>query len=208
MVHVDAEPELGAGGGAMGYGVRFGASLDDGTRVSAEALRRLTCDAALVPVTADTEAGKVLDVGRRTRTIPTALRRALWVRDGGCRFPGCGSRRFLHGHHVRHWMNGGATSLENLVLLCGFHHRLVHEEGFRADAEEIGGAIELSFRTPFGRLLEATAPQAPASDDPIEWFELDERDRHIEIDAATNLPLWDGHPVRYDEVVDALFSPS
>ena len=72
----------------------------------------------------------MLDVGRRTRTIPPALRRALEVRDRGCRFPGCHTR-FCDAHHVRHWADGGETSLANTVLLCAFHHALVHEGGWR-----------------------------------------------------------------------------
>jgi hypothetical protein len=103
--------------------------LEDGTRVSAETSRRLSCDAGVVRVTRD-GTGKVLDVGRRTRTIPPALRRALEVRDRGCRFPACGSR-FTDAHHVRHWADGGATSLANCLLLCAHHHRLVHEGGWR-----------------------------------------------------------------------------
>jgi hypothetical protein len=58
------------------------------------------------------------------------MRRALELRDRGCRFPGCGSR-FTDAHHVRHWADGGPTQLDNLVLLCGTHHRLLHEGGFR-----------------------------------------------------------------------------
>ena len=71
----------------------------------------------------------MLDVGRRTRSISPALRRGLEVRDGGCRFPGCGLR-FTEGHHIRHWADGGETSLSNALLLCRFHHRLVHEGGW------------------------------------------------------------------------------
>jgi hypothetical protein len=74
----------------------------------------------------------VLDVGRKTRTIPPALRRALDVRDRGCCFPGCGLR-FTHGHHILHWADGGRTSQSNVCLLCEFHHRLVHEGGYRVD---------------------------------------------------------------------------
>jgi hypothetical protein len=73
--------------------------------------------------------GSILNVGRRTRTVPPALRRALEVRDQGCRFPGCGLR-FAEGHHVTHWADGGETKLDNLVLLCRHHHRLLHEEGW------------------------------------------------------------------------------
>ncbi len=102
--------------------------LEDGTRVSAETSRRLCCDAAVVKVTRGPD-GSVLDVGRKTRTIPPAIRRALEVRDGGCRFPGCGLR-FADGHHIIPWSLGGPTCLSNLVLLCPHHHRCVHEGGF------------------------------------------------------------------------------
>jgi hypothetical protein len=103
--------------------------LEDGTRVSAETSRRLSCDCGLVRINHAPD-GAVLDVGRRTRTISPALRRALEARDRGCRFPGCGLR-FAEGHHVRHWSEGGETSLDNCVLLCRYHHRLVHEGGWQ-----------------------------------------------------------------------------
>ncbi|MDX1494204.1 MAG: DUF222 domain-containing protein [Longimicrobiales bacterium] len=124
MLHVDsdtldAEAEPGR------------SELEDGTRVAAETSRRVACDAGLVRVTHAPD-GSLLDVGRRTRTIPPALRRALEVRDRGCRFPGCGLR-FTDAHHVRHWADGGETSLSNCVLLCRFHHRLVHEGGWQVD---------------------------------------------------------------------------
>ena len=103
--------------------------LDDGTRVSAETSRRLACDAGMVRIHHAPD-GSILDVGRRTRTIPPAVRRALEARDGGCRFPGCGLR-FTDAHHITHWADRGETKVENLVLLCRFHHRLVHEEGWK-----------------------------------------------------------------------------
>jgi len=105
--------------------------LHDGTRVAPETSRRLTCDCSLVDVAKD-EDGQILNVGRRTRKIPARVRRALEVRDRGCRFPGC-CRRLTDGHHVVHWADGGATALDNLVLLCRFHHTLVHEGGFSMD---------------------------------------------------------------------------
>ena len=105
------------------------ARLEDGTPVSAETLRRVCCDGGVVAAMVDQQ-GAILDVGRRTRAIPTAIRRALWIRDQGCRFPGCMNQRYVHGHHVQHWLHGGPTSLDNLVLLCSFHHRLLHEAGF------------------------------------------------------------------------------
>jgi hypothetical protein len=103
--------------------------LNDGaTNVSAETSRRIACDASLV-VMRHARDGSVLDVGRRTRAIPTAIRRALLARDRHCRFPGCSARR-CDGHHIRHWADGGPTRLDNLTLLCRRHHRAVHEGGF------------------------------------------------------------------------------
>ncbi|MCL7962244.1 MAG: HNH endonuclease, partial [marine benthic group bacterium] len=104
--------------------------LEDGTRVSAETSRRLACDASVVTIRQG--GSETLDVGRRTRTVPPAIRRALEARDRGCRFPGCGLR-FTDAHHVRHWADGGETKLENLILLCHHHHRLVHEAGWTVE---------------------------------------------------------------------------
>ena len=81
-----------------------------------------------------------------TRAIPSALRRALWVRDRGCRFPGCLHTRFLHGHHIQHWLHGGPTSLANLVLLCPRHHQLVHEGGFTIETADDGFLVSDSRR--------------------------------------------------------------
>ena len=94
--------------------------------LSRRVLRRLACDAGLVLV-ATGHHGTPIDVGRRDRRLSTALRRALLARDRSCRFPGCGARRHLHGHHIRYWSDGGPTDLANLVLLCAFHHRYVHD---------------------------------------------------------------------------------
>ena len=120
--------------------------LHDGTRVAAATSGRLSCDASLVRVTT-TARGDVLDVGRRTRTVPPSLRRALEVRDRGCRYPGCG-RRFTDAHHIRHWADGGHTCLSNLLLLCRVHHRLLHEGGFTVELGADGRAV---FRDPRGQ---------------------------------------------------------
>ncbi|MFO0748461.1 MAG: HNH endonuclease signature motif containing protein [Myxococcota bacterium] len=87
------------------------------------------------------------------------MRRALHVRDGHCRFPGCSNRRWLDAHHIEHWADGGATSRENLLLLCTAHHRLVHEGGFRVER----AAGDLVFLRPDGTAL--IAPRASA--DPL-----------------------------------------
>jgi hypothetical protein len=87
---------------------------------------RIACDSKVMRVVLGAE-NEILNIGRASRTIPTAIRRALNVRDKGCAFPGCGTRpRQCHGHHVEHWAKGGKTDLDNLVLLCGFHHRVIH----------------------------------------------------------------------------------
>lgn len=99
--------------------------------VVAETVRRLACDAALTRVTVN-GSGEPLDAGRAVRTIPPAIRRALVVRDGGCRFPGCDRPpEWTDAHHLTHWADGGETRLDNLVLLCRHHHRAVHEHGWQ-----------------------------------------------------------------------------
>ncbi|HKA87360.1 MAG TPA: DUF222 domain-containing protein [Haliangiales bacterium] len=104
--------------------------------ISAETARRLLCDAGIVPVLERDDAdGSPLDVGRKRRSIPTALRRALAARDVGCRFPGCTHTHYVDAHHIRHWADGGETTLANTVLLCTRHHTLVHEGGFRMTAD-------------------------------------------------------------------------
>ena len=106
-------------------GVRC-ATTETGHPLSAATTRRLACDATLIPIVLGA-ASEPLDVGRATRTIPTGIRRALNVRDGGCAFPGCTRpHRWADAHHIHHWANGGPTALTNLVLLCGHHHDLIH----------------------------------------------------------------------------------
>ena len=133
--------------------------IDDGPPLDLHAALRLSCDAQLLPVRTDEE-GRVLDVGRARRSIPPAIRRALKIRDRGCRFPGCTCSRFVDAHHVVHWARGGETKLSNLVLLCRFHHRLLHEGGFavRADARGHG----FVFSDPHGQPLADAPPVPPA----------------------------------------------
>ena len=123
--------------------------IDHGPPLAAPTARRLTCDASLVRVLE--RDGVPLDVGRKTRSIPPALRRALAARDGGCRFPGCTSHRFVDAHHIEHWADGGDKP-DNLVLLCRHHHRLVHEGGYTLAAATDG---RLTFRRPDGRRIVA-----------------------------------------------------
>jgi hypothetical protein len=102
------------------------AATDDGLRLSVAAVRRLACDAEVIPVCLGTD-GEVLDVGRVSRLVTPALWRALVARDRHCTFPGCSRPPVMcHAHHIVHWADGGRTSLDNLVLVCGEHHRVLH----------------------------------------------------------------------------------
>lgn len=130
---------------------KVGESTLDGAHASAEASERLSCDASRTWMRHDSE-GNVLEVGRRTRTVPSAMRRALLHRDQSCRFPGC-ERRFVQAHHIHHWAQGGPTTLSNLVLLCRYHHRAVHEDGHRVMRDE-GGTLR--FWSPDGHLIPET----------------------------------------------------
>jgi hypothetical protein len=116
---------------------RLGAgALDVRSHLTPEAVRRLACDAAILPAVLD-GAGQVLDVGRQRRLITGPLRRALVLRDRGCAFPGCDRPpRWCDAHHIRHWADGGPTCLANAVLLCGHHHRHIHHGDW---AVQLGG---------------------------------------------------------------------
>ena len=195
MLHIDQDP-------LSPDGVLAGA-LDDGTPVSAEAIRRVACDCGLVAVGHD-QTGTNMSIGRRSRSIPPAIRRALILRDSGCAFPGCTRNRFLHGHHIQHWFHGGVTSLDNLLLLCTHHHHLVHEGGWSVERTSDG---ELCFRAPDGRELQAL-PAREVSDNALVFLQEWAEDRGMDIGADTNLPLWDGTRPDYDWAVAALVSES
>ncbi len=150
------------------------ATLDDGTRVSAETFRRVACDCALLAVQKGAR-GEVLDVGRKTRSIPPALRRAVMLRDERCRFPGCTHDRFIDVHHVEHWMNGGETKLSNVVVaVCTHHHRVLHEGGFRM-ALDHGRAAR--FFAPDGAEIPEVHVSAEAPREPGRAFEARHRAR-------------------------------
>ena len=105
--------------------------LRSGIGVSAETSRRIACDASIIEMKHD-EKGDVLDVGRKTRKIPPAIRRALDARDPTCVWPGCHSK-FVQGHHLEFWAEGGETKLPNLCNLCSYHHHLVHDGDYRVE---------------------------------------------------------------------------
>ncbi|MEO5769078.1 MAG: DUF222 domain-containing protein [Polyangia bacterium] len=180
----------------------MGVFLDDGTRVSAETFRRLSCDGGLVAVRGDIvspHGGKGPgQLGRRTRAISPTLRRALWLRDGGCRFPGCANQRFVHGHHIRHWADGGPTSKDNLVLLCSFHHRMLHEGGFIIAGS---GDNDLQFLDRRKRVIGNVPGVVDLTSDEYRPTLL-ALENDLPRDAAVNACGWDGDPIDTDEILD------
>jgi hypothetical protein len=184
-------------------------------RLARDTARRLACEAPRVGVV-DDENGEPLSVGRKTRALPPAIRRALEARDGGCRFPGCTHERFTEGHHVQHWADGGETKLSNLVTLCRHHHRLIHEGGFavrrtddglfvfrRPDGTRIAGAAELKAQTrPRGDASDSGRGQlTPYSPPSLEQLNVA---AGLRIDEKTCRTLWGGERLDYDHALAAL----
>jgi hypothetical protein len=181
VVHVDAETLHESTAGRC--------HIEGGPSIPAETVRRLACDASLIEVL-ENAAGEPLDVGRKTRSIPPAIRRALNTRDGGCRFPGCTHERYLDAHHIEHWANGGQTKLSNLLTLCRWHHRLVHEGEILIEPLADGGC---RFLHPDGRHFEVIHR---TRSEPREWQEGWQQQHPVEPNAAAT--RWRGEPMDYD----------
>ena len=169
--------------------------------VSAETAQRIACDAGKVEMRHS--AGRILSVGRKTRTIPPPIRRALEFRDRGCRFPGC-SCRHCDAHHVVHWANGGETKLSNLVLLCRRHHRLLHEGGFTVRMDDQG---TVRFAHPRGRPLHECPSPPPMGPDPARELIEGLEDAGILITGEESMPAWDGEPMDLRYVMECLWRP-
>jgi hypothetical protein len=189
VVHVDAE----ALAGAREDGV---CEIERGGALHPETARRLACDASVVRIIE--RDGRPLSVGRKSRSVPPALRRALQSRDRGCRFPGCCEGRFVDAHHIEHWAHGGVTELSNLVLLCRHHHRLLHEGGYRIRRTSAGGVV---FRAPDGRRLPDRP--APGSGDAHEVARRNTR-RGLCVTPETCVPNWDGSRIKHGWEVERL----
>ena len=173
-----------------------------GIHVSAETARRLACDAATVTMQHGPR-GEILDVGRRKRTVSPALRRALAARDRQCRFPGCQNRR-CDAHHLQHWADGGATALDNLVLLCRRHHRAVHEEGFRITLDATG---DVQFVRPDGRPFPVVPPAPLWTGAPLAPVAVRLNRDDISIDPHTATPAWRGERLDVGWAVGVLWRP-
>ena len=208
--HVAAEPSEASAG--AGEPAPPAADLDAGQAVieqagglhlGREAARRLACDAALVALRHGA-GGEVLDVGRRTRAVPTALRRALLDRDRSqCQFPGCDSRH-CDAHHVVHWADGGETRLQNLVLCCRFHHRALHEEGFQVVADAAG---QFQFLRPDGVPLPAEPPAACWEGAPLAPTDARLAAAGVSIGPHTATPDWYGESLDLTAALDVLWQP-
>jgi len=180
LLHI-TEDELHSGGGFIENAGCVG--------VSAETSRRLACDAAVVEVACDA-AGRALRTSRKTRSVPTGMRRALEVRDQNrCAFPSCTHTRFLDAHHIEHWVDGGATELDNLVLLCRRHHTFVHEHGYRIERNAQGTEFVAPGKRPI-----PTRPRLPESPSaPIERLAEAHAERGLSLGALSLMPQhWDG----------------
>ena len=174
--------------------------IEDGPHLAAETSRRIACDSSILKLIEDKE-GQPLSIGRKSRAIPPALRRALRVRDDGCRFPGCTNTSFIDGHHVKHWADGGETSLDNLVQLCRHHHRLMHEGGFSCERRDDGAFI---FTGPQNQRLSCSPELANHNPDISQWIESLLYDP--DIDERSCIPHWTaGDKIDWDLAVWHLF---
>ena len=196
-IHLHTAPETLAADGETAEAELDVSISTSGASVSAETSRRLACDCGVVNWHED-EHGTTLNVGRKTRSIPPAIRRVLKRRDGGCRFPGCSAHRFVDGHHIVHWADGGETKMDNLVLLCRHHHRLVHEGGYGVRMTENGP----KFSDPGGRKI----PPVPETRFRGNVFALTRRNQSagLEIGAETTIPLWEGERMDDGMAVEGL----
>lgn len=173
--------------------VQTSVETDQGpVRVSAETSRRLACDASVIVINEGAD-GSILDIGRRSRSVPAPIRRALTARDKSCRFPGCTARR-CDAHHIIHWGDGGSTSLDNLMLLCRRHHTLVHERGISIELDVLGNP---RFVRPDGRVVE-NVPGPPAGSSQA----------LPNVGNASTLRCWDGAGFDLSHVINVLYVPA
>lgn len=173
--------------------------LDGGPSICPETARRLSCDASIVEMTED-EDTQPRQLAKRTRAIPPSIRRAVHLRDQGCRFPGCGSRIYVDVHHIKHWAHGGTHEMNNIVELCWHHHRLVHEGGWGIKPDD-------------NATFEAIKPDGTEMNEHA-------RDNHIShgraieqlnkangmgIESETCIPNWYGDPLNLNDIISGLW---
>ena len=190
------------------------AMMADVEVIAAATARRYCCDAGVVVAHVDAQ-GVPLSIGRKTRTITAAIKRALLLRDRTCRFPGCTHGRYVDGHHIEHWAHGGETALSNLMLLCSAHHTLLHEGGCRPKLErpanagrgvEANGADGWNFFDHRNRLIDAQPACTSANNTGARGGLAALHDAHTGLasTANANVSKWNGEPIDYATCIDYL----
>jgi hypothetical protein len=160
------------------------AEIEQGPNLTATALERLACDCGVRLATERN--GETLDIGRRSRSIPIALERAIVDRDRArCRFPGCTQKGRLQVHHRQHWSHGGPTDVRNCFLVCLYHHKVLHEGGWRAEGD---AGDTLTFVDPLGRRMPEVLLPPPRTDPNA--IRRDNVQREVTITAETIQPRW------------------
>ena len=211
VVHID-QSILAEQQAAAEAGEPHRCELEDGPVLALDTARRLACDATVVGIV-EGEDGEPLDIGRKSRSIPLAIARALRARDGGCRYPGCDRNRWCDGHHIEHWADGGKTKLDNLITLCDFHHRLVHEGGYGLRRTDDGLFV---FTRPDGTRVEQNGTNCfrgnilPPSQSAHRVFTdssrdyLREHDPGLTITPQTSRCRWLGESMDYSMAIEAM----
>jgi len=170
--------------------------VEDGPAISVSTAQMVTCTAALSWMTHG-DAGAILALGRRRRRPSSAIRRAARERDHGrCRYPGCASRR-TDLHHIRHWINGGPTDLANLISLCPWHHKIVHDRGYTIAARP--GGADFTFYRPDGTPL-PSCPPLPEPDGPVDQA------HDADITPDTIIPPWYGERLDLNHAIWTCFA--
>jgi len=192
-IHTDIETLQQAGTGAE-------SEIEERSHVPAETSRRMACDCSMVHWHQGKN-GEPLNIGRKTRSIPPAIRRALKRRDHGCRFPGCICSRFVDAHHIRHWADGGETSIDNLVLLCRKHHRLVHEAGYGV---RVAADKAINFSLPDGKTI-PHGPDTRFRGNAVALKRVNLKNG-LKITPKTSIPQWYGDKMDHAMAVDMLLA--
>ncbi len=178
------------------------AMMANGEVIATATARRFCCDAGVVIAHVDAH-GQPLSIGRKTRSIPAAIKRVLRLRDRTCRFPGCTHSRYVDGHHIEHWANGGKTELSNLMLLCSAHHTLLHEGGCRVEANRANGWDFFDHRN---RIIDTQPARTTFSNvgERHGLAALHAAHATLDITANTNASKWTGAPIDYAQCIDYL----
>jgi len=180
-------------------------NLDNRQWLSPETAKRLSCDASLVTVLED-DKGKVLNIGRRSRTIPPAIVKALNLRDTSCQYPSCCTSKHLDAHHIIHWANGGETRLNNLVMLCRHHHTKLHQGAFTIETKATGTkSLDIVYRNTKGKQLRQSIDPQFRKINTSHQSSSNYLEKHFpQINPNTAITSWKGEKLDYDMAMGGL----